>query len=90
MTDLETMAVEGEALHTIPDLRSKFRWPVAAGTTVAAPRNDVWNVISSPGLVALYHPFCETNPVDEWPGPGSHDEIHYFSGLVLDRRFTNW
>lgn len=90
MTDQETAAVEGEAMDTRPDARPRFRWPVAAGTVIAAPRNDVWNLISSPGLVSLYHPFCESNPVYEWPGAGSHDEIHYFNGLVLERRFTNW
>jgi hypothetical protein len=90
MTDRDPIVVEDDAVNTIPVARPGFRWPVAASTVIAANRNDVWNVISSPGLVPLYHPFCETNPVDEWPGPGSHDEIHYFSGLVLERRFTNW
>jgi hypothetical protein len=32
----------------------------------------------------------EKNPVFEWPGPNSHDEIHYFNGMVLERRFTAW
>jgi hypothetical protein len=83
-------AVEGEAVDTEFDPRPGFRWPVGACAVIAAPRNDVWNLISSPGLVPLYHPYCETNPVYEWPGPGSHDEIHYFNGLVLERRFTDW
>jgi hypothetical protein len=25
-----------------------------------------------------------------WPGPDSHDKIHYFNGVVLVRRFTDW
>jgi hypothetical protein len=36
------------------------------------------------------HPFCERNPVQAWPGPGSRDEVHYLSGWVYERRFKNW
>lgn len=57
---------------------------------IAAPLNEIWNIISSPGMLPLFHPFCEANPVHHWPGPDSHDEVHYFNGRVLDRRFTAW
>jgi hypothetical protein len=70
--------------------RQGFKWPVAAERVIAAPGNDVWNVISSPGMLPLYHPFCEANPVQHWAGPGSADEIRYFSGWVLQRRVTDW
>jgi len=26
----------------------------------------------------------------EWSGADSHDEVHYFNGVVLTRRFSNW
>lgn len=67
-----------------------FRWPVTGRRTLAVPTSKIWEVISSPGSLPLYHPFCEKNPVFEWPGADSHDEIHYFNGLVLVRRFTGW
>jgi hypothetical protein len=67
-----------------------FKWPVAVKRLIAAPSSNVWDVISSPGTLPLYHPFCEKNPVFDWPGPASHDEVHYFNGLVLVRRFTDW
>ena len=67
-----------------------FKWPVAVKRLIAAPSPKVWEVISSPGTLPLYHPFCEKNPVFDWPGPASHDEVHYFNGLVLVRRFTDW
>lgn len=77
-------------MASIPDPLPKFKWPVAVSRTIAAPASKIWEVISSPGGLPLYHPFCEKNPVFEWPGADSHDEIHYFSGVVLVRRFTNW
>ncbi len=67
-----------------------FHWPVAANRVIAAPCSEIWNVISSPGMLALYHPFCEQNPVRHWPGTGSVDEVHYFTGRVLRRTITDW
>lgn len=67
-----------------------FKWPVAASRTIAAPSSKIWEVIASPGALPLYHPFCEKNPVFDWSGSGSYDEIHYFNGFVLARRFTGW
>jgi len=43
-----------------------------------------------PGNLELCHPFCSENPVEDWPGPGSRDAIHYLSGWVFERRFTRW
>lgn len=68
----------------------KFRWPVSARRVIAAPPFKVWEVISSPGTLPLYHPFCEKNPVVEWSAEGAHDEVHYFNGRVLERRVTAW
>jgi hypothetical protein len=47
-------------------------------------------VISSPGNLEICHPFCRVNPVEKWPGAGSQDSIHYYSGLVFHRSFTEW
>jgi hypothetical protein len=50
----------------------------------------VWEVIASPGNLAYCHPFCEQNPVHEWPGVGARDEVIYFSGWVFERNFIEW
>jgi hypothetical protein len=67
-----------------------FKWPIAASRTIEASSDEVWSVISSPGNLEDCHPFCESNPVDQWPGVGSRDTIHYYSGWVLQREFSNW
>jgi hypothetical protein len=82
--------VEVEEMTTTAVPLPGFKWPVTVGRTIAAPAASIWEVISSPGTLPLYHPFCEKNPVFEWPGPESHDEVHYFNGVVLARRFTDW
>ncbi len=55
-----------------------------------APADKVWEVMTTPGAVARYHPFCVANPVVAWPGVGAEDAIHYLSGVILQRRFTAW
>jgi len=47
-------------------------------------------VISTPGHLEQVHPFCERNPVSRWPGKGSVDEVHYRSGWIYRRTFTDW
>lgn len=38
----------------------------------------------------MCHPFCDKNPVRNWPGPGSLDQVHYHNGLIFERRFQRW
>lgn len=61
-----------------------------ASRKIEASADKVWSVISSPRNLEDCHPFCESNPVDQWPGIGSRDMIHYYNGWVLEREFTNW
>mgnify|MGYP001815883664 CR=1 FL=1 len=72
------------------DRSAGFKWPVTVTRSIPAPASSVWAVISMPGNLELCHPFCERNPVVQWPGPESHDEVHYLSGWVYERRFRRW
>ena len=67
-----------------------FRWPVSVRRTIARPSNDVWAAISTPGVLEHCHPFCRENPVTAWSGVDSLDHVHYFNGLVFERRFFEW
>ena len=63
-----------------------------ASHTIVLPetRGRVWRVIADPESLANYHPFCERNEVERWPGVGSRDTIYYYSGAVFERQFTGW
>lgn len=78
-----------EATATAKAVRA-FRWPVGITHPIAAPSEQVWAVISSPRNLELCHPFCDSNPVLDWPGPESRDEVHYLSGWVYERSFHRW
>ena len=64
--------------------------PITHSQSIAACGKDLWQEISKPGNLIDFHPFCENNPVEVWPGSGSKDKVHYYNGLVLERDFTNW
>ena len=50
----------------------------------------LWGILSRPGNLERAHTFCARNPVLTWPGPDSHDEVHYLNGWVFERRFLRW
>ncbi len=64
--------------------------PVVLRQEIAAPVTEVWEVISKAGHLEECHPFCAANPVDAWPGLGSRDHLHYYSGRTISRRFVGW
>jgi len=63
---------------------------VSVRQRIAAPREEVWRVISAPGNLEPCHPFCTKNPVHKWDGANSRDEIHYLNGWMYERRFREW
>ena len=73
-----------------PGTIREFRWPVSVSWPITASTDDVWAAISMPGNLELAHPFCKANPVSRWPGADARDEVHYLSGWVYERQFTDW
>lgn len=69
---------------------TKLGEPITHSQSVSVPRDTVWKEISKPSNLVDFHPFCESNPVEVWPGVGSRDKIYYYSGLILVRDFTAW
>ena len=68
----------------------KFKWPVSVSQKIYVSPKLIWDEITKPGNLEDFHPYCKKNPVSEWPGVGSRDEVHYYSGWVLIREFVNW
>ena len=52
---------------------------------------DIWKVISSPGNLNFFHPFCKKNKVIEVDrGLIKKDTLIYLNGLVFERDFYKW
>ena len=51
----------------------------------------VWALISSPGHLNQFHPFCEQNKVLESKNDVIlKDQLNYLNGLIYYRTFTDW
>ena len=68
----------------------QFNWCISASKELSISSNDLWEIISTPSNLELFHPFCFKNPVIDWPGLKSIDQIYYHSGLIYERNFINW
>jgi len=64
--------------------------PVCVARIIDAPVANVWTVISQPGQLQKYHPYCRENNVYIWPGVGSRDGVLFHSGLYAERDFMYW
>ena len=52
--------------------------------------DSLWDLISSPSNLELFHPFCKSNKIVNWPGEHSIDELIYLNGLTFIRKFKTW
>ena len=69
---------------------NSFNWKISASQEVPITSNRLWKIISSPSNLENFHPFCKKNPTLNWPGEKSVDEVHYYNGLILQRKIKKW
>ena len=58
--------------------------------TVDVNRKYLWKIISLPGQLRLFHPFCKNNEVLKWEKEKSVDFIEYYNKKLLKRKFFDW
>ena len=63
---------------------------VSVKKKINASTDDVWELISKPSNLELFHPFCKSNKTIKWPGVGSIDELIYLNNFKLIREFFKW
>ena len=68
----------------------KYKWPISVSRKIKSSPVSIWKAISKPGNLEDCHPFCDKNPVHEWPGVGAKDTIYYYSSRVMHREFVSW
>ena len=52
--------------------------------------NKLWDLISAPNHLELFHPFCKKNIILSWDKFPPTDELEYLNGLKYIRKFVNW
>ena len=67
-----------------------YNWDVTYSVLLPTTAHKLWLLISSPNNLELFHPFCNKNITNQWPGVDAIDEIHYYNGYVYKRKFVKW
>ena len=65
-------------------------WNVFSEKSISCDINALWEVISSPSNLELFHPFCKKNKIIIWSKENSIDQIEYLNGLIFKREFFEW
>ena len=68
----------------------QFNWSVIGTLESSLSCEKLWSIISSPSNLEMFHPFCKKNPTIDWQGLNSIDEVHYYNGLIYERKFILW
>ena len=63
---------------------------ITCQTNINSSKEELWEVISTPGNLEFCHPYCKENKVIRWGEVGAQDTIEYYNGLILRRLFTEW
>ena len=68
----------------------KNKWKAEYEEKIDSNAQELWELISTPSNLELFHPFCKSNKVIIWPGDNSIDELIYLNGLTYIRKFKKW
>ena len=64
--------------------------PVSYSINLKFDKQTVWSIISKPGNLNYFHPFCKSNKVICWESNKHEDVLEYLNGIVLHREFYKW
>ena len=65
-------------------------WKIEYEEKINSSIESLWELISLPSNLELFHPFCRSNKAIKWSGENSIDELIYLNGLKYIRKFTKW
>ena len=66
------------------------RRSVTRSIVLNADQKQVWQLISTPGHLNHFHPFCQSNRPIFWEDNHHQDELIYLNGRHYIRSFLNW
>ena len=69
---------------------NNYNWSISSRILINTNVVKLWDIISSPSNLELFHPFCLKNQIIKWSGEESIDRIIYLNGTTFERNFLNW
>ena len=81
---------DGFTLKIMSQKINNYNWSITSRREIDTNITNLWEIISSPSNLDLYHPFCLKNQVINWSKEKSIDRIIYLNGKTFERKFFNW
>ena len=66
------------------------QWPVSFEQEIDSTLSRLWEIISKPGHLKQFHPYCKKNEALRWPGQESQDLLTYLNGKTYKREVIEW
>ena len=71
-------------------IKYRSQWPVSFEQEIDSSLSRLWEIISKPGHLELFHPYCKKNEALKWPGLESQDLLTYLNGKTYKREIEEW
>mgnify|MGYP001306321968 CR=1 FL=1 len=71
-------------------IKYRSQWPVSFEQEINASLSSLWEIISKPGHLENFHPYCKKNEALKWPGIDSQDLLTYLNGKTYKREILEW
>ena len=71
-------------------VRYYSKWSVSFEQEIEVSVLRLWEIISKPGHLEKFHPYCKKNEAIKWPGLKSQDILTYLNGKTYKREILEW
>ena len=68
----------------------RSQWPISFEQEIDASLSKLWEIISKPGHLEQFHPYCKKHETVKWPGIESQDFLTYLNGKIYKREILEW
>ncbi len=63
---------------------------ISSKIKINVSKEKLWKIITAPGHLNTYHPFCEEHQVSDWDGVGCKDISRSYAGKTIKREVIKW
>ena len=72
------------------DIWNRRRFKISGSIKVNVSKKNLWGIITEPGHLNNYHPFCKDHEVSKWDGVGCKDVSKSYTGKTINREIVEW
>ena len=77
-------------IHFSVNYSARTSLHISGEIQINCSKEKLWKIISEPGHLENYHPFCEYHRSEKWDGVGSTDESKSYYGKIIKREVISW